>query len=161
MSVAKPIATGDIPMKSASRKRLACAAPALFALAAGVAVAQVTAVGGTPEGAQMKNPVPATEESVTAGRATYVAQCAVCHGERGDGHGQGVGDYGKPPADLTRPSYTYGTSDGDVFDVIQNGVQPRLAMPAWDGIVSESDIWNLVNYLRTLRSAPPERSDEP
>lgn len=141
-------------MKAANQKICASVIAVLFVIAAGAAIAQVTAVGGTPEGAQMKNPVPVTEESVAAGRATYVAQCAVCHGDRGDGHGKGVGDYGKPPADLTRASYTYGTADGDVFDVIQNGVQPRLAMPAWDGLMSATDIWNLVNYLRTLRSKP-------
>lgn len=101
----------------------------------------------------MKNPVPATAESVASGRSVYLAECMACHGERGDGHGKGAGSYGPRPADLTRPAYTYGTTDGDVFDVIKNGVQPRLAMPAWDGLIRETDMWNLVNYLRTLRPA--------
>lgn len=124
----------------------------LFTLTgASLAIAQATPVGGTPAGAGMKNPVPATESSVAAGREVYLAKCAACHGERGDGHGHGVPDYGKRPADLTRPSYVYGTTDGDVFDVIRNGVEPSLAMPAWDGIISDTDIWSLVNYLRMLR----------
>lgn len=119
----------------------------------GIAYAQ-TPVGGTAEGAAMKNPVPATESSVVAGRMLYMEKCAACHGERGDGHGEGVGDYGKRPADLTRPHYVYGTTDGDVFNTIQYGVEPSLAMPAWYGLISEKDIWHLVNYLRSLRKEP-------
>lgn len=138
-------------MGTVSRFVAAIVASALLALATGAALAQATAIGGTPEGAQTKNPVPLTEESVAAGRAVYAARCAACHGEHGDGHGKGAGEYGKPPADLTRASYTYGTADGDVFDVIQNGVQPQLAMPAWDGLIGETEMWQLVNYLRTLR----------
>jgi len=131
-----------------------CVVPVVVALVAAAAIAQTTVVGGTPEGAQMKSPVSATEESVAAGRAVFMAKCAACHGERGDGHGKGVGEYGPRPADLTRPSYTYGTADGDVFDVIKYGVEPRLAMPGWDGLISDTDVWNVVNYLRTLRGKP-------
>lgn len=144
-------------MKVTIRKLLSCAAPALIALAAGAALGQATVVGGTPEGARMKNPVAVTEQSVAAGRTVFLEKCAACHGERGDGHGKGVGEYGTPPADLTRPSYTYGTADGDVFDVIKYGVQPRLAMPGWDGLMSETDMWNVINYLRTLRSQLKEQ----
>lgn len=140
----------DTPVKSA-RYGLPALAAALLVFATGVAIAQVTAVGGTPEGAQIRNPVAATDASVAAGRTVFMEKCAACHGERGDGHGKGIGEYGTPPADLTRANYTYGTADGDVFDVIQNGVQPRLAMPGWDGLISEADMWNVVNYLRTLR----------
>ena len=120
----------------------------------GIVYAQVTPVGGTAEGAAMKNPVTATESSVAAGRMMYMEKCAACHGERGDGHGEGIGDYGKRPADLTRPHYVYGTTDGDVFNNIQYGVEPSLAMPAWYGLISEKDMWHLVNYLRSLRKDP-------
>lgn len=119
----------------------------------GIAYTQ-TPVGGSDEGAEMKNPVPTTESSVAAGRALYMEKCAACHGARGDGQGEGVGDYGKRPADLTRPDYVYGTTDGDVFDVIQYGVEPSLAMPSWYGLISEEEIWHLVNYLRSLREDP-------
>ena len=143
-------------MKFATRMLLGCTTSVLIVLTAGVALGQATVAGGTPEGAQMKNPVPDTRESIDAGPVVYLEKCAPCHGERGDGHGKAVGEYGTPPADLTRPSYTYGTADGDVFDVIKYGVQPRLAMPGWDGLVSDTDIWNVINYLRTLRSQPKE-----
>lgn len=126
----------------------------LFAFA-GVAPAnaQGTPLGGTPEGAAMKNPVPATEASAAAGHGIYLAMCAACHGEKADGHGRAVGDYGKRPANLTLPQYRYGTADGDVFDVIQNGIEPSMAMPAWGDSISETDTWHLVNYLHTVRKA--------
>lgn len=141
-------------VKTTIRAAVASAVAALLVLvAAGAALAQVTVVGGTPEGAKLKNPVSTSAESVAAGRAVYRVECVPCHGESGDGHGKGAGSYGPRPADLTRQAYTYGTADGDVFDVIKNGVQPRLAMPAWGDLISETDMWNLVNYLRTLRPA--------
>ncbi len=141
--------------RSGGRPLIMGAITSSLVLFTALAIAQVTVVGGTPEGAQMKNPVAATPESVAAGRTIYMSHCAACHGELGDGHGKGVGEYGPRPADLTRPAYKYGTSDGDVFSVIQYGVEPRLAMPAWDGLISETDMWNVVNFLHTLRTKPP------
>lgn len=130
----------------------AAAAGVLLAFAGSESAnAQGTPIGGTPGGAAIQNPVPPTEASVAAGHGIYLAMCAACHGEKADGHGRAVGDYGKRPANLTLPNYRYGTADGDVFDVIQNGVEPSLAMPAWGDAVGETDIWHLVNYLRSVR----------
>lgn len=140
-------------MNAVNRLVSVVAGLAMAALAASGAIAQVTALGGTPEGASKVNPVPTTAESLEAGRVLYLSKCAACHGELGDGHGKAAGEYGKPPADLTQTSYKYGTTDGDVFDVIQNGVQPGLSMPAWDGLMNETDMWKVVIYLRTLRKS--------
>ena len=45
----------------------------------------------------------------------------------------------------------HGESDGEIFDVIKNGVPPDLSMPAWDDRLKDPDIWNLVNYVKSLK----------
>lgn len=101
------------------------------------------------EAAKLENPVASSPESIATGRAAYEKHCAACHGV--DGKGLDVGEYAAKPADLTREKYDHGSSDGEIYTVIKNGVGPDFFMDAWGGRISESELWSLVNYLRTLR----------
>jgi mono/diheme cytochrome c family protein len=56
---------------------------------------------------------------------------------------------GKQPPDLTDDQWDYGSSDGEIYSVIRKGIPPTM-MAAWDGRIPDDDIWNIVNYLRTL-----------
>ena len=95
------------------------------------------------------NPVLPTQESVGRGRASYVATCAVCHGDAGRGDGPGGAALPKKPADLVVHVPLH--SDQVLFNFIQNGILPS-GMPAQKGNLSEQQTWDLVNYLRTLAS---------
>jgi mono/diheme cytochrome c family protein len=123
--------------------RTAC----LFAV--GVLVAGVlVAAQGNPEAAKVKNPVAATPESVAAGKTVYTRYCAVCHGIAGKG-GSGS-DISAPAPDLTDAEWKHGSTDGEIFDVIKNGVPPDLMMEPWGDRIKDPDIWNVVNYIRSL-----------
>ena len=103
---------------------------------------------GNPEAAKVKNPVDSTPESVAAGKQIYTRYCAVCHGINAKG---GSGSDISPPApDLTDDEWTHGSTDGEIFDVIKNGVKPDLSMEPWGDRIKEPDIWNIVNFLRSL-----------
>jgi mono/diheme cytochrome c family protein len=103
---------------------------------------------GNPEAAKVKNPVAATPESIDAGKAIYARRCAVCHGTSGQG---GSGSDISPPApDLTDAEWKHGSTDGEIFDVIKNGVPPDLSMEPWGDRIKDQDIWNVVNYVRSL-----------
>ena len=103
---------------------------------------------GNPEAAKVKNPVAATPESIDAGKAIYGRRCAVCHGTSGQG---GSGSDISPPApDLTDAEWKHGSTDGEIFDVIKNGVPPDLSMEPWGDRIKDQDIWNVVNYVRSL-----------
>jgi len=104
--------------------------------------------GGNPEAARRTNPVAATPESIAAGRRAYTQLCAGCHGGSGRGDGSGA-SAGAQPADLTDAVWDYGSSDGEIFAVIRDGVSADMG-PYRDRL-SETDIWNVVNYIRTLR----------
>jgi mono/diheme cytochrome c family protein len=107
--------------------------------------------GGNPAAAQLTNPVAATPESVAAGRRTYARLCSRCHGPEGKGDGGGAGAGGQP-ADFTDDGWDFGASDGEIFTVIRDGTSAD--MEAYGERISETDIWNLVRYIRTLKEKP-------
>jgi mono/diheme cytochrome c family protein len=97
----------------------------------------------------MKNPVPATPESIAAGKRSYTRLCARCHGPEGAGDGTGATG-SVAPSDLTDATWDYGSTDGEIFGVIHDGVPNSADMEGYAARLSEVDIWNLVNYVRTL-----------
>ena len=103
---------------------------------------------GNPDAARTKNPVAVTAESVAAGKQVYQRYCASCHGLNAEG---GSGSDISPPApDLTDSEWKRGSTDGEIFDVIKNGVPPDLNMEPWGDRINDTNIWNVVNYVRSL-----------
>jgi mono/diheme cytochrome c family protein len=64
---------------------------------------------------------------------------------KGDGSGAAAG---AQPPDLTDAMWDYGSSDGEVFAVIHDGTSADMG--AYGERMKETDIWNVVNYVRTL-----------
>jgi mono/diheme cytochrome c family protein len=113
--------------------------------------------GGDPNAAKIKNPVASTPESLAAGKQTFTAYCAACHGAKGEGAEKAgivisvIEDQGgKQPPDLTDDKWDHGSSDGEIFTVIKKGVGPQFFMAPWDGRISDTEIWNTINYVRSL-----------
>lgn len=101
------------------------------------------------------NPIPPTEESVRAGNVVYRRFCRSCHGVEGKGDGGGAPP-GSKPANLVDDEWDYGGTDAEISKTIQEGIPPDLIMAAWEGRISDEDIWNLINYMRDLA----ERANE-
>jgi mono/diheme cytochrome c family protein len=119
------------------------------------AFAPARAQGPAQGGVAMKNPVPANAASLGAGKKLYDTQCASCHGPTGKGDGKG-GALLKPlPADLTDKEWKHGGTDADLYTTIRDGVK-QTGMAAYGSRIPARDIWNLVNYLRTLGPTPPK-----
>jgi mono/diheme cytochrome c family protein len=120
----------------------------LLALASATLAVVVLVAQGNPEAAKIPNPVAADAFSITSGKQVYTRYCAVCHGVTGEG---GSGSDISPPApDLTDTDWKRGGTDGEIFSVIKNGVPPDLAMEPWGDRIRDPDIWNVVNYIRSL-----------
>ncbi len=110
-----------------------------------------------PVAQSLVNPVAGTRESLAAGSATYATLCSACHGPTGSGDGPlaaATGAYGSRPSNLRDGSWQHGPSDGEIFATIRDGIAPTYSMDAYRGRLSEPEIWNLVNYLRTLGPQP-------
>lgn len=104
---------------------------------------------GNPEAAKVKNPVATSAESVAAGEVIYMRRCRGCHAK--DGGGGPPKEAGERSAsNLSDAVWDFGSTDGEIFFTIRNGVSPKFIMEAWDDRLSETDTWNVVNFLRTL-----------
>lgn len=100
----------------------------------------------------LPNPVAPDARSLLNGRKYFQINCAVCHGQAGDGNGelkQLNPAYGYPPSLLT--DQAKGRSDGYIWGMMRNG---RGLMPPYNRI-EESDRWDVVNYLRGLQGRYP------
>ena len=95
------------------------------------------------------NPIPANHESVMAGEDIYTLHCVPCHGVSGKGDGP-LGVVLNPrPADLSLHAIPGVHTDAQLFEWITNGF-PGSSMPPWKSSLSDTDRWNLVNFIRTL-----------
>lgn len=98
------------------------------------------------EAKKLKNPEANTKKSIDRGRVIFLQNCTSCHGEDGKAEGSLVAS----ATDLTSPKlYNSGTSEGEIFRSIRDGAGDQ--MPAFQSqLANETDIWNLVNFIRSL-----------
>ena len=108
----------------------------------------------------MKNPVPATRQSTASGKRLFDRFCANCHGETGNGISdaaaglESAGDI--RPSDLTDSKWDHGSTDGEVFVDIRDGVGSNEVMRGLNGKpgITDTDMWDIVNYIRSISPKP-------
>lgn len=94
----------------------------------------------------MRNPFPPDTASIAQGRAIYEANCVSCHGPNGRGDGPLAPSLRPRPADF-RAHMAAGHTDGELFTWLSKGV-PGTAMPPFEGQLSETERWHVVNFIR-------------
>jgi mono/diheme cytochrome c family protein len=123
-------------------------AAVLHAALVQAASAGVPATAAAPTPPDTKNPVRATAETRARAKKMYGYDCAMCHGENGDGKTDLAADMGPGLTDLTDPKTLAGKSDAEIFDIIKNG---KGKMPPEDLTRAKlDDLWSLVIYVRGL-----------
>ena len=85
-----------------------------------------------------------------AGSIVFAANCAICHGAKGDGRGERHEAMTPPPADLTLPPWSEAANAAKTYRAIKNGV-PGTAMPSWPSL-SDEQIWDVVAYIYALKN---------
>jgi mono/diheme cytochrome c family protein len=96
----------------------------------------------------VKNPVKPDATNLKEGRDLYTTHCQSCHGKKGKGDGPKAANLETASGDFTLPAFQSQT-DGALFYKISEG---RKDMPSFKKKIPEaSDIWNVVNYVRTLK----------
>ena len=93
-----------------------------------------------------KNPVKPTAEGLAKAKATYKNDCAMCHGDNGDGKSDLATSMDLKLDDWTNPAALASVDDQVLFNTIRNG---KDKMPSEDaGRAKDSDVWNLIHYIR-------------
>lgn len=92
---------------------------------------------------------PPAQPSAARGQELFNEYCVTCHGTRGDGKGPSAAGLNPPPANFTDPQFIHGETPYDFYHVVSLG-KTNTAMPAWDGVLSVQDRWDLLSYLWTL-----------
>jgi mono/diheme cytochrome c family protein len=84
----------------------------------------------------------------SAGENLFQTDCTACHGEHGHGDGPASPSLNPPPANLVKLSQA--SADDFLFWKISTGVD-GTAMPAWKGVLTDEQIWQVIAFFRTLK----------
>jgi mono/diheme cytochrome c family protein len=103
-----------------------------------------------PESAAAEsNPEPNNAAVLAKGLSLYRAKCQRCHGVDGSGHGPDA-DPDHPAGNLTDQRVAARNPDGVLFYKIWNG-RAKPKMPAMKVDLMRTDVWMIVQYVKTLR----------
>jgi len=110
-----------------------------------------------PEALKVVNPVKPTAASIAIGKKKFGYDCAMCHGVNGDGKGDLAIDMKLKMIDYRDPETLKNVTDGEMFYVIKNG---NGTMPSEADRLKDEDIWNMVNYIRSIPKASQAATTE-
>jgi mono/diheme cytochrome c family protein len=91
------------------------------------------------------NPFQPTTDNIMDGSMTYDKNCALCHGSLKDPTSQMRTKFYPPVPQLM--TNTPDDPDGNLFYVVKYGIR-YTAMPGWDGVLSDDDIWKTVLFVK-------------
>ena len=92
------------------------------------------------------NPAKSTPEAMAHAKRMYSYDCAICHGDTGNGKGEVALSMGLKLKDWTDPAALQGKTDGELFYIISNGLgqMPAEGAPR----ATAQDNWHMVLYVR-------------
>ncbi len=89
--------------------------------------------------------------SLAAGKTIFIARCAACHGQLGEG---GVGP------NLTDDYWLHGGSINEVFKVVKYGV-PAKGMVSWTGILKPEEMETVSSFILSMQGTAPPNPKAP
>jgi len=94
-----------------------------------------------------ENPVKSSPEVLAAAKKVFGYDCAMCHGESGNGKGDLVESMSLKMKDWHDPAALTGLSDGEIFDLIVKGKDKMIG--EGDRLATGKGL-GLVHYVRTF-----------
>ncbi len=96
--------------------------------------------------------IPLTPPFAAAGRSSYLANCAPCHGEQGMGDGPTAADLPGPPTAFADPAAIWELSPAMLFHTTKFGRLQNM-MPPWQNQLGDGEIWDTVAYAWSLHTS--------
>lgn len=100
-----------------------------------------------PEYVNRVNPVTPTPQSQSRAKQIYGWDCAMCHGDNGNGKGEVAIQQKLDLPDFRNPAALKNYSDGSLFYIIRNG---RGKMPGEGPRAKDDEVWNIIIYLHKM-----------
>jgi putative copper export protein/mono/diheme cytochrome c family protein len=141
------------------RVRIALVAIGAILLAAAAPTARLLLVEAYPT-SYYRSPTAFAAASIMHGEEIFSANCAVCHGDNGQGDGPLASQLKLRPADLTA-AHLLGHSDGELFWWVSNGWQTSdgaQVMPSFAAVLTDADRWNVIDFVRANNAGNRERT---
>ena len=129
------------------RPLLLCSSLLLVAFPAAVPQEQPASPAPSGPATTQANPVKPTPESQAHAKKVWGYDCALCHGEKGDGKGDVADSMKLTLKDYTKPDSLKDMTDGQMYDIILKG---KGQMPGEEGRAKPDDIWNMIIYIRNM-----------
>jgi mono/diheme cytochrome c family protein len=82
------------------------------------------------------------------GRSVFLMNCALCHGDRGDGRGQRREGLVGHPRDFTNAAWRASASPRRVVFAIREG-RAQTSMPAWPTL-TDDQVWEVTAFVLAL-----------
>ena len=101
-----------------------------------------------PTHAGATNPVKPTAESQGKAKGLYQIDCAMCHGDNGNGQTDIAKSMSLTMTDFSDPKTLANSQDGQLFDIIRNGKDKMP--PEAAGRANDNMVWNLIIYIRNM-----------
>ena len=99
-----------------------------------------------------------SDADIAQGQDLYTRLCESCHGSSGMGDGPAAASLDPAPAPVAHTSTMLG--DGYLYwRVSEGGAEFKSTMPGWKNSLSESEIWALIAYMRTLGGSASAQTD--
>ena len=104
-------------------------------------------------------PAPGQDQALLQGQKIFGANCAVCHGQGGEGQPSWhvrKSDGALPPPPLNGDGHTWHHGDGTLYTYVSKGGAAydspsyKSAMPAFGDKLSHEEIVAVINYLKSL-----------
>ena len=94
---------------------------------------------------KQENPFQPTEQNLADAGKVYDKNCAFCHGSLSEPNSPMRKNF--YPAVPQLMSRTPDDPDANLFYVVKYGIR-YTAMPGWDGVLSDDDIWRTVMFIK-------------
>ena len=101
----------------------------------------------------------AADKAQARAKEIYGVDCAICHGDNGNGKTDLAKGMELTLQDWSDPKTLADKPDQELFNMIRNG--KGQMPPEADGRAKDEEVWNIIIYIRNLYKLPPVPAPAP